>query len=709
MFGKVHPVRYAGKFEFGLKDVGKFPPKPRSIFHDKEKLAQGQDGEHDENDEKQDNEGDGVNDDDSSAFSPSIAAITEVRSPKNQYKNGSPPKTETKRVGRIQFEGIVIPPSAPKDLICEECEKKTASLFCSACDEVFCVDCADIAHPRVSQNDLMHQHEKDGKIRALRVGDKSRVKKDTNTFFLPDEELQIEDYMKLKDLTKPNSLSTGSDAKKWKPSIQKRKNPQFKVNQMVLFKDPVSGRDTYGQVMSEWDQMHGTGVTPAILRGEDSVVYYIVQQHGLLVDVEHLVDLVPGLEEKMNGGSKPTSAAAPSDRHESHTTEEDSETVISDATHSTMLVKGTDKNIPLRKEYEIALSVNKRLKDLKNILTLGPKYHLRDLRDPKNIKAKQLHPEAFGGDDTYSHYTIDQSMAMSTLPGPGTSISQMPSLGHPASGLLMHPNSPNSIVKRSGAAVVGGGHGGSGSGSGGDSIAAASRFQEITSPGKVSIAGDRSVLTYKPRLPVLQQYYADSLQQEAAEKRTKEEAGPSEAPYEKVDLNLYANIDGDAQTLLSYYNPHYKPLPAPQRSYEDLLRSQLLFPIDKSAQKDLLAADEEHHHHHQHAVYYHTDRYSDGRREAPAWTTFLVVGEQDLQSLHAYIEDIERRKRQLLTRIFHRQDYLFMKIQLHRKFRYWKNNLKAIWIQRQHICATKIQSRARVWLCRVCYPLVVWW
>jgi hypothetical protein len=44
---------------------------------------------------------------------------------------------------------------------------------------------------------------------------------------------------------------------------------------------------------------------------------------------------------------------------------------------------------------------------------------------------------------------------------------------------------------------------------------------------------------------------------------------------------------------------------------------------------------------------------------------------------------------------------LFMKIQLHRKFRYWKNNLKAIWVQRQHICATKIQTRARVWLCRV--------
>lgn len=703
MFGKVHPVRYAGKFEFGLKDVGKFPPKPRSIFHDKEKLAQGQDGDNDKNDEQQENEEEGGNDDESSAFSPSIAAITEVRSPKTQYKNGSPPKTETKRVGRIQFEGIVIPPSAPKDLICEECEKKMASLFCSACDEVFCVDCADIAHPRVSQNDLMHQHEKDGKIRALRVGDKSRVKNDTTTFFLPDEELQIEDYMKVKDLTKPNSLSTGSDAKRFKPSLQKRNTPQFKVNQMVLFKDPVSGRDAYGQVMSEWDQRHGTGVTPAILRGEDSVVYYIVQQHGLLVDVEHLVDLVPGLEEKMGGGgSKPATAAATDDnpRHGTHTSgndQQETETVISDASHSTMLVKGTDKNIPLRKEYEIALSVNKRLKDLKNILTLGPKYHLRDLRDPKNIMAKQLHPEAFI-DDTYSHMTIDQSMAMSTLPGPGTAISAMPSLGHPASGLLLHPTSPNNSI----AAKRNGNHGSGGSG--GESIAAASRFQEITSPGKVSIAGDRSVLTYKPRLPVLQQYYADSLQQEAAEKRANEEAaaaGASEVPYQNVDLNLYANIDGDAQTLLSYYNPHYKPLPAPQRSYEDLLRSQLLFPIDKSAQKDLLAVDEEHHHHHHHAVYYHTDRYSDGRREAPAWTTFFVVGEQELQSLHAYIEDIERRKRQLLTRIFHRQDYLFMKIQLHRKFRYWKNNLKAIWIQRQHICATKIQTRARVWLCRV--------
>lgn len=37
------------------------------------------------------------------------------------------------------MKDIFVPPSTPKDLICEECERNISVLFCNRCNEVFCM------------------------------------------------------------------------------------------------------------------------------------------------------------------------------------------------------------------------------------------------------------------------------------------------------------------------------------------------------------------------------------------------------------------------------------------------------------------------------------------------------------------------------------------------------------------------------------------
>ena len=42
----------------------------------------------------------------------------------------------TVQSGRIRFENVILPPDAPKDLICEECETALSSFFCLECSQV---------------------------------------------------------------------------------------------------------------------------------------------------------------------------------------------------------------------------------------------------------------------------------------------------------------------------------------------------------------------------------------------------------------------------------------------------------------------------------------------------------------------------------------------------------------------------------------------
>ncbi|CAM9443050.1 unnamed protein product, partial [Ectocarpus sp. 13 AM-2016] len=44
------------------------------------------------------------------------------------------------------FTGIQVPEGAPKDLLCEECERRNAVGFCEDCGETLCAACLAILH-----------------------------------------------------------------------------------------------------------------------------------------------------------------------------------------------------------------------------------------------------------------------------------------------------------------------------------------------------------------------------------------------------------------------------------------------------------------------------------------------------------------------------------------------------------------------------------
>jgi hypothetical protein len=269
--------------------------------------------------------------------------IIPVKGEEDDDDDPSKPRTMTMKCGMIKFQDIIIPPSAPTDLICEECEVKISVLCCRRCRQVFCMKCAEACHPKAYGTDY-HPHEVDGHIRPVEFGDTSRIKI-TNEFVMPDIALSEEDYMKVKDLTKPQSLSTSVVPAK--PTQTTFLAPKYDVQQVVLFIDPHTEQEAYGSIISEWDQRHGTMATPAILRGDGSVVYYMVQMLGFTKHVVNIANLIP-----------PTSTVTKIENY--------------------AVIEGVelDGMVEHRKGAHI---IQKRIAEAEAIKRLGPKHHLRDV------------------------------------------------------------------------------------------------------------------------------------------------------------------------------------------------------------------------------------------------------------------------------------------------------------------------------------------
>jgi hypothetical protein len=276
--------------------------------------------------------------------------------------------TTTKNCGRIQFGEVVIPPNAPKDLICEECEKAYSVYYCIRCVQVFCYTCCDLCHPRISANDTMHEHEANGLIRGLLPSDTSRVKLE-NTFYLPDYEVFPEELSKIKDISKPNSLMINSDPNSryvLNPSRQLPANAAcYQVNDLIMFTDPASKQKAYGRIISDYDYRHGNETTPILIRGEHSNIYYIVQFLNLLTDTDAELE----------------SILLADDNYQSLQRKKEKE-------------KDIEKRLNLVPElnYEkmktikdTILKINQKLKEYQNLMILGPKNHLRNLNFPKGI------------------------------------------------------------------------------------------------------------------------------------------------------------------------------------------------------------------------------------------------------------------------------------------------------------------------------------
>ena len=264
------------------------------------------------------------------------------------------PKTITMNCGMIKFQDIIIPPSAPTDLICEECEKSIAVLSCNRCKQLFCMNCAESCHPKPYGKEH-HPHEEDGNIRAVQFGDVSRIQP-KNEFILPDTEIHEEEYILYKDITKPQALTTSK-------IIHKQSNlsyqaPKYDALQIVLFIDPHTEKEAYGKIISQWDQRHGTFATPAIIRSDNTIVCYIIQLLGYTKNITNIAILLPKNNkiEKIN-------------------------------------------NYPIIDKIEIdemiehrynAHIIKKRIANINNIQKLGPKHHLRDIGNYENNKNKIL-------------------------------------------------------------------------------------------------------------------------------------------------------------------------------------------------------------------------------------------------------------------------------------------------------------------------------
>lgn len=197
----------------------------------------------------------------------------------------------------------------------------------------------------------MHLHEQNNWIRPLQPGDKSKIKREPK-FELPDEELFPEDYAKLRDLSRPNSLATQSNNSSEDTFAQTSRAYEYKrvyqANQMVLFKDPVTQKDSYGRIISEFTE-NGVSAAPAGIRGEGSKLFYLVEKMGFVTSTRKVSTLLklcnPIVKEK-------------------------------EVSYGT--VEGA-VDVENRFSYLFARRIDKKIAEYHATQKLGPKYHFRSI------------------------------------------------------------------------------------------------------------------------------------------------------------------------------------------------------------------------------------------------------------------------------------------------------------------------------------------
>ena len=720
MMYKKHKIPYASRFEFALKDVGNFSPPKTSMFNENDQKDD--DDEEDEVEEKKKKEV-------STEAVPSEANILqrqrqmeeEERKRKlaakkeflGQYgikvleeeKNQAEPeiRTATKTSGRIQFANVTIPPDAPKDLICEECEKRFAVYHCHGCRQIFCYDCADLCHPRVSANTLQHEHEANGYIRGLKHGDVSRVKIE-NDFYLPDHEVHPEEFSKVKDLARANTLvtnDTAADRFVLHPARQLPANKlMYKVNQLVLFSDPFTSQRAYGRVISEYDQRHGTPATPALLRGEDSHLYYTLERIDLLVHADDLETLL------LNDGNYLNEKRLQGKQREKETPLDLIPELAGD---------------PMSEIRRKVQRIDQRIAEYQNLLVYGPKFHLRDLNFPKGVpfplqeeeeedelssQASSRRPHGRNNPLAKFQERMDQKLALSkqnmrkfiqSLNQEENSslgdASQLSSEDSQAAPQHFHRHSPSQLNL-------------------GQQVSlhhlrkdAQQRGQESKDKdkdGEISPAHPLPSHLFSENDPVERKklqhtsriLHENIKRREEVLERDKpllDQSSPDPHGRRKssLDLNLYANIDQlEDQSVLSYHNDHHRPLPAMHRSYEDYV-IQSTFDGHK------------------------TSHYFPNRPSTHALSAFnqelqqkmlniIVLAEKDIQcTLQDHLRQLQAQKESLIAGMFSKTELIALKAQVVMRFLHWKkyvkNSRKSDVVEK----IIKIQTRLRVWLCRV--------
>ena len=184
--------------------------------------------------------------------------------------------------------------NTPTDLLCEECEVRISVVYCEQCDQVFCPRCDDLCH-QTQFDKSPHPHVAGKFIRPIEFGDESSVVIPRKEFSLPEHyEITAEELMVAtgKDLCEPNSLAMSVSNMTLKP-VENHDSlgdvdgtPKLSVNEYVVFYDPVSRKESFGQIISDLDLRHSVGET--IIRGGSLTVgiLYRIVILGVLSDDE---------------------------------------------------------------------------------------------------------------------------------------------------------------------------------------------------------------------------------------------------------------------------------------------------------------------------------------------------------------------------------------------------------------------------------------
>lgn len=293
---------------------------------------------------------------------------------------------------------------------------------------MFCRKCAELCHPKRYGGAFLHPHEQEECIRAVAVGDKSRITID-DTFHLPSNYFYEEDYVKVKNLTIPGSLSTNDYAKTIKPApqitidtnsydnsrglVKVVQQEKYEVNQVVVFDDPFSSKSGYGIIISEWDHRNSTESTPAILRGDNSKYYYIIQMLGCTDNFWLLDRIYNGYKDALNLMKiEKEKKIFP----KIELLQDNSASSVSNSDTSKSLQLGPLLDDDYRYAYQDARLIDKRITEMQSLKLLGPKFHLRKVRyDPLITELEAAsRPEKFNIDGRLPISSIERS-TLSTL------------------------------------------------------------------------------------------------------------------------------------------------------------------------------------------------------------------------------------------------------------------------------------------------------
>jgi protein-tyrosine phosphatase len=285
--GPAGNVRYYKEVPFSYQSQEKFGrfSSHEKVATDEEETALLDSEETDEQEEGETTKKETNKDDERDERSDAEKLLNSLLHERNQRRSMAQKIASAQRIGTFTYDPMEIEDDEPipDDMLCEECEKKLPTLHCSGCTQIFCTECFEMCHRKKAfalEGQDVHEHIVDKLIRPAKSTDVSRTRKPKPKFELPDQDFFEDDFIKVKDLSVPNTLYFNKEDAVEKAGIP-HVYPKYICNDIVLFEDSLTRRDAFGLVVSEWDFRHGVPA-PQIIRGKKSPYFYMVELLGFL-------------------------------------------------------------------------------------------------------------------------------------------------------------------------------------------------------------------------------------------------------------------------------------------------------------------------------------------------------------------------------------------------------------------------------------------